>query len=163
MAVDSSGLRAALQVWAEDVAAGAARQALDTVRPGVPVKDGNLADSEFDDTSGVSISIGYSAEHAEYTDAGTSAHTIPTPVAFHWESEGIDIVIVPQSSPHMDGRVSRFETEDGTVVIMGKPFVDHPGTPRTGWWSDIIGTEENGYDGLLEIVQAVADITTVQA
>lgn len=155
MSIDLSALEQAVQTFAEEVAAGGARRALDTVRSGVPSgKTGELRGSEHDDTAGTSISFGYSAEHASFTDQGTAAHPIPTPVAFFWENQGIDIIIVPQ------GRRARFETPDGTVVVMGKPNVDHPGTTGTGWWTDIIG-EEGSLEGLIEFVQEVADTITV--
>lgn len=158
MSVDSSALRAAIQVYAEQVCEQAASLAFDQLDP--PVDTGELRQSGFNRSAGTHIEFGYEADQALYTDQGTGAHPIPTPVAFNGR-DGF-VVIVPQSSPHMQGRVSAFEAEDGTTIIMGMPEVQHPGTPGTFWWTDVIG-DEGTLDGLLAIVQEVADTTTVTA
>lgn len=147
MSVDASGLIEAVRQFAEEVCAQGAERALSQIRPAVPIKDGTLRESEFNYTVGTHVQIGYSAEHASFTDEGTAAHPIPTPVAF--TSDQGSFVIVPQ------GR-GAFEAKDGTIVIMGRDAVNHPGTAAQRWWSDVVGDDGEGLEQILaEVAQSV--------
>ena len=147
MSVDTSSLRAAIQTWAEDVARETAERALDLVRPNVPIGSssgdrapGELRASERNSTSGTTIDIGYDAEHAVFTDEGTVAHPIYGNPYLSWEGDGMRVVVIADRTP-----------------------VQHPGTPRQGWWSDVIGTEGDSYAGLQGIAQQVAAEVQVTA
>jgi len=93
----------------------------------VPVKSGALRDSRyhsfqvFDDR--VVATIGYSEDHAEWTDQVTPRHPIPLspgPLYFWWEAKG----------RFFSGRMAQ---------------VDHPGNINSqslGWFSKVV-TQEN--------------------
>lgn len=123
MAVDGSDLVAAVREWAERVHAAAVEEIaaeLDVRVPRGPHGDTDrgepaLADSvEVLRVDDLTTQIAYTAEHASYTDEGTSPHEIRgNPLlAFEWQ---------------------------GQLVIVHS--VQHPGTEGTRWWSDVMTDE----------------------
>ncbi len=128
MSLDVSDMLSAVSDWAEEVhgdAVGVIQRNLDDVRP---YRDGELAASEtLADFGRLHTEIAYTAEHASYTDEGTSPHKIEgNPLlAFDW---------------------------DGDFVIVHS--VNHPGTQGTRWFSDTM-TDSTWGDALEEAAARV--------
>jgi len=131
VAVDASGLRDAVERWAEEVHRRAVDDLLDEVDAAVPRGSGDragggqrLADTrEVRDASSGSravASVAYTAEHASFTDEGTDPHPIlgDPLLAFEW---------------------------NGRLVIVRS--VRHPGTEGTAWWSSRV--DDQGWERAL--------------
>jgi hypothetical protein len=111
-----TGLLQAVKSWAEETTALAAQKMGELLDDQVPVATGALRDSQvIEETGDNEWQVVYEADYAEVSDTGSAPHEIVgNPLlAFEWEGE---LVIVHS--------------------------VQHPGTPRTGWFTDTF-TDEN--------------------
>lgn len=122
----------------------------------VPVADeqgGTLRDSRvsrFDQgPTTMGIEISYPVDYAEYTDRDTAPHRIDGPLSFFWKEVGAWVIVPRRPLPGGPA----FWTSDGTLII-GKGYIDHPGTTGTYWWSDIV-SEDYWADTLILAAESV--------
>lgn len=135
MPVDVSALRAELENRGNRAFVRASNQAFDELIDRAPYRDGELVDSGRllsevgaggDTYSG---RIEFTAPQALWTDEGTRPHEI----------EGNPWLV--------------FEVGGETIFVKSPRVVNHPGTPRTGWFSDYLTDDgwaqlcQQGWDG----------------
>lgn len=128
MPLDLGPLRDALHRWAEDVVDQATFDLVQTVEEAAPVGDSNggsdgprVRDSIVGDAAGTRGEVSCTAEHGIFTDQGTRPHRI------------------------VGNPLLAFELGGETVIVR---FVDHPGTPATGWFSE--NTNEEAWQRALD-------------
>lgn len=105
-----------LREWAGTVNELATQMLAQQLDARCPEESGQLKVSQIVTLNGLESAIDYPVEYASFTDEGTQPHVI----------EGNPLLA--------------FETGDGELVIVRSVF--HPGTERTGWYSDLM-TDEN--------------------
>jgi hypothetical protein len=132
--LDTRGMVREVRAWAEEVFEEAVLDLASQLDETVPVGETTrldgpaLRDTQQVEVHGLQATIRYAAEHASYTDEGTPPHPIV-------------------GNPLLAFRI------DGELVIVHS--VQHPGTPRTGWFSDTV-TEQAFAEALDRAASQVA-------
>ena len=111
-------LTARITQHAQDVVEAAQQQILDDLDEIVPVNTGALRDSRIvrEDTgpTNAGFEVNYPLDYAEFTDTGTNPHEI-------------------RGNPLL-----AFDFGGSRVIVRS---VQHPGTPATLWWTNIMNQE----------------------
>lgn len=134
MPLDTRALLSDVNAWAQEVFEDAVLDMALELDGRVPVAQETRLDSgpSLRDSQQVNVAQGratirYPKDYASYTDEGTPPHPI---------------VGNPLLAFHVDG----------DLVIVHS--VNHPGTPRTGWWSDLM-TDQEYRDALVRAAAGV--------